>query len=105
MISPWYAAMLSKMDRIAWRHGYALAVHGSMTRDLDLIAVPWVEDASNHDALLSDLQEFIVANTDIKADGPFRPTVKPHGRMAYTIPMGYKGHCLDVSIMRKSGER
>ncbi len=30
----------------ARRHGYALAPHGSLQRDLDLIAVPWSEEAA-----------------------------------------------------------
>lgn len=40
-----YKAMLPGLQKAARECGYALAVHGSMSRDLDLIAVPWVEDA------------------------------------------------------------
>lgn len=37
-----YTAALPKLRATARAAGYALAVHGSMRRDLDLIAIPWV---------------------------------------------------------------
>lgn len=45
MIAAVYASMLIPLRDLARECGYALALHGSMGRDLDLIAVPWVEDA------------------------------------------------------------
>ena len=47
MIAPWYAILYTKLERIAWRYGYCLALHGSMARDLDLIALPWVATAED----------------------------------------------------------
>lgn len=47
-----YAAFYPMLCQIARRHGYALAIHGSLHRDLDLIAVPWVEEASEPLALI-----------------------------------------------------
>jgi hypothetical protein len=32
---------------VARSKGYALAVHGSLARDIDLVAVPWVEEAAS----------------------------------------------------------
>lgn len=52
--------------RVARRHGYAIGVHGSMSRDLDLIAVPWVESASSPDELLKEICEMV------------RPTITAH---------------------------
>ena len=37
------AALYPDLAEIAREHGYALAVHGSLARDFDLIAVPWRE--------------------------------------------------------------
>ena len=98
MIAPWYVMAYTKLERIAWRHGYALALHGSMARDLDLIAVPWTEDADEPKKLLESFRRFIVteANVNLKIGGA---TDKPHGRKAYAIPVGHAGHYLDVSIM------
>ncbi len=35
-------AIVESMRIIARKHGWALAQHGTMVRDIDLIAVPWI---------------------------------------------------------------
>lgn len=99
-IAPWYALAYVQLDRIAMRHGYALALHGSMTRDLDLIAVPWTEDADSPQVLLEAIRKFITSKMRKKVTYPM-PTAqtKPHGRIAYAFPIGYDGHYLDISVM------
>ena len=100
MIAAWYVMAYTKLDRIAMRHGYALALHGSMARDLDLIAVPWTEDADALEKLLESIRRFVIAGASktVNIQIPF-PTQKPHGRVAYVFPIGHDGHYLDVSIM------
>lgn len=51
-----YLKLLPSMRTIARVLGYGIGVHGSMRRDLDLIAVPWVENHSTPDALAMALQ-------------------------------------------------
>ena len=43
----YYESILPGMREEARAHGYALAVHGSMTHDLDLIALAWSARASS----------------------------------------------------------
>jgi hypothetical protein len=97
--------MFEKLDRVAWRHGYALALHGSMARDLDLVAVPWTDDADDPDKLIADFVKFVIAHADVSIHEP-KPLIKPHGRMSYIIPVGFGGnHYLDVSVIpRKINE-
>jgi len=46
MISdPDYARIFTMARCLAWQEGYALLLHGTATRDLDLLAVPWTERA------------------------------------------------------------
>lgn len=104
MIAPWYAIAYIKLERLAWRHGYALALHGSMARDLDLIAIPWTEDADTQEKLIGAFVRFIVTKTAIEMKPPM-PTKKPHGRLAYSIPIGHDGHYLDVSVIPPREER
>jgi hypothetical protein len=99
MIAPWYVMAYTKLDRIAWRHGYALALHGSMSRDLDLIAVPWTEDADDPEKLIKAFHDFIVERANVSVGEKYHATKKPHGRVAYAMHIGYDGHYLDVSIM------
>jgi hypothetical protein len=98
MIAPWYAMAYTKLTRIAWRHGYALALHGSMARDLDLVAVPWTDDAASPKKLIKALVKFVGTKAQVSLRVP-AAQAKPHGRLAYSIPIGYEGHYLDVSIM------
>ncbi len=98
MISPWYAIVFKDFERIAWRHGYAIAIHGSMQRDLDLVAIPWVEDADPKEKLIESLRKYIGGkNVDCKIGQPIE---KPHGRLAYAITIGFSGNMyVDFSIM------
>ena len=84
-----------KLAEISRSHGYALALHGSLQRDLDLIAIPWTNEACDPITLITALcDEFDLApNHDIlKAD------VKPHGRLARSVPLWW-GAYLDISVM------
>lgn len=40
-----YAFYYESLKVIAKQYGYALLLHGSMNRDLDLVAVPWINGA------------------------------------------------------------
>ncbi len=97
--APTYAAaMYPELAQIARDYGYALAVHGSLARDLDLIAIPWVEDAWEPQQVINAvLQTFPV--TLIGEVGR-----KPHGRIAYTLSCGW-GHCaIDFQFMPRRPE-
>jgi len=77
--------------------GYALALHGSVTRDLDLLAVPWVENPKRIRHLLSVFVKIlggIQSVDEIIAD----EGLKPHGRKAYTI-LTDGGGFIDLSVM------
>lgn len=79
--------------------GYALAVHGSLVRDLDLIAVPWTDEAAPIDDLIEALAMATKAETGwghLTNSGERTP--KPHGRIAVTILASAEVH-LDVSIL------
>lgn len=50
-----YACLYHRLARVARAHGYALAMHGSLLADLDLVAVPWVHDAASGEDLAAAL--------------------------------------------------
>ncbi|BDD79754.1 hypothetical protein [Burkholderia phage FLC9] len=50
-----YWEVLPVMKDMARRLGWCLALYGPLRRDLDMIAVPWSEDAVAHDHLLREL--------------------------------------------------
>lgn len=106
-----YAAVYPMLQQVAKRHGYALAIHGTMHRDFDLIAVPWIEDASDRTTLIKALKKATKAVTWSRAQDRLKvyrdcsPTQKPHGRMAYSLhftEMAGHGAYLDISVLPKT---
>lgn len=82
-----YASYIPALQAIAMRYGYALAVHGSMSRDLDLVAVPWVPKAVAPETLVMALHESMTGYSYTRAHWKkdSRHGKKPHGRKAYTL--------------------
>ena len=83
--NPWpvvYATLLPTIRAIARRHGYGVGLHGSMVNDLDLIAVPWRDDASTG----REMVEAVSAEIAESRVG-YRPNngLAPGGRQGYSI--------------------
>jgi hypothetical protein len=99
---PFYAAGLyTKLAEVFRSHGYALAVHGSVACDFDLIAVPWVDEAADPDDVVTALlARFALKRTDLDRE----PTPKPHGRIAYSVHLSFGDCCLDISFTPRTGE-
>lgn len=89
-IAPLYCALYPAVAEICRKHGYALAIHGSMGRDFDLICVPWAEKVSAPDEVLKDITtEFAVGE----------PLQKNHGRLSYAVSVSF-GECFfDMSFL------
>jgi hypothetical protein len=91
--------------------GYAVALHGSVGHDLDLIAVPWTDAAVSAEELVEHLcrtmddQVFIY---DGSAVGHQRNGVwgeKPHGRRVWSLHLkSWSGSFIDVSVMPRTGD-
>jgi hypothetical protein len=99
---PFYAAGLyPALSDLFRRHGYALAIHGSVASDLDLIAVPWVEDAKDPAEVIAHVQKAYGSTFAERDKEPCVPQPKPLGRIAYKVHMSF-GHCaLDISFTPK----
>ncbi len=73
--------------------GYAITVHGSFERDLDLVAIPWVENAVHADVLVAEICKAINA----RQVGEFE--LKPHTRIATTLQIDGYYRPIDLSII------
>lgn len=58
--APVYAGMYKELTEVARSHGYAMAVHGSMARDFDLICIPWTDTASEHLKVVEDFVRYFM---------------------------------------------
>lgn len=87
-----YMWRLQGIQELCRKLGYCVAVHGSLNYDLDLVAIPWVEDAVSDEELIQAICDFIGGScADQGSD-------KPHGRRAYIISFGGGPH-IDLSVM------
>lgn len=103
----YYSALIPLLRVIAVKHGYALALHGSMNRDCDLIAVPWQEWATDPLPMIIDMRDSVGGffhSPDPQFESLIKdgaPSKKPHGRLAYSIHLtdrGLDGPYLDISV-------
>lgn len=104
-----YVALYPMLQQIAKRHGYALAVHGSLHRDFDIVAIPWIDEATEPLSLIKAFKKAIGAVTQSdETDYLIKdcsPKPKPHGRVAYSLHVtnkGMYGGYLDVSVMPRT---
>ena len=102
IIDPDYARVFTIARCLAWAEGYALAMHGSFTRDLDMIATPWTDKPCEPAHLVNRIAD--AAKLKLKG-GP--PTKKPHGRLAWS--MGFEGfgdpRWVDLSVVEPRPQR
>lgn len=105
VLAPAFAYMIPVLTEIAQENGYTIAVHGSMHRDLDLIAIPWTDQAVAANVLVNKIMERLVLCNLLSAHGNYRdPVSMPHGRLVWTILLG--GHAgIDFGVMpRRSND-
>lgn len=107
----YYRVLISALRYRAYRCGYALGVHGSLKRDIDLIAAPWRDGAVDAyylvDALRKITEEVIGMARVRDIDRDRQPERKPCGRLGwsfYLTPMN-DGPYLDISVMPKGKTR
>lgn len=91
--APVYAALYHEFAEIVRKHGYALAIHGSLQRDFDVIAIPWIENPSKPEDVVNEICSTFAVNN---ISGPCE---KLHGRIAWTISIGFGESRLDFSFM------
>lgn len=108
IVDPDYARIHTQARIVAWQYGYACTLHGSLTRDLDLLLVPWTDKCMGNDEqvvrLIADSSglKFRDGKDVVKATVDW--TAKPHGRRAVSLFFGGKDRrWVDISVMPCKG--
>ena len=105
-----YELLIEPLRAVARSHGYALAVHGSLVRDIDLIACPWTREAASAKALADAIEAearrvngraFPLPHEDDEWYRAGKPGLKPHGRLCWTFHLG-GGPYIDLSVMPRA---
>lgn len=101
IFDPDYARAFTIIRIMAWSYGYSALLHGSFTRDLDVVLVPWTEGATKEPRplirLIADRIGWTVQHEGL--DTEF--TIKPHGRKAWSLlaPGISDPRWIDISVM------
>lgn len=83
-----YTIFYEHLKQIAKEYGYNLVIHGSLQRDLDLIAIPWVDFPRPEQDMIKDFQEYLTGKTETRPpNGEVHFTTLPGGRHGYTISL------------------
>lgn len=104
-----YAVCFEGLQQIAKDCGYNLVIHGSMNRDMDLIAIPWIDEPTSHFDMLDKFCNYlgvpIPVNGRLERDYMF--SILGGGRFSYVINLNRGGkfngyldaeYYLDISI-------
>ena len=92
-----YCCLYNDFRKAALECGYALAIHGSMAYDMDLIAVPWVDDAKPVEDLVKAISDCI-GQTVWKDHHLTNKDARSHGRIAYSLSI-HSDWVIDLSII------
>lgn len=117
--APIFTFLYPYLSEVCRKYGYALTLHGSMERDLDLVCVPWTEHAKSAEKVIEAIREAVsgcVIETGTKS-GKWNiekdcfeeviienPIKKPHGRLAWNIHTT-GGIVLDISVLPRTTEK
>ena len=102
-LKDYYTEILRPLRKQARSMGYALAVHGSMARDLDLVAVPWVESAADPIELVEAFVEIIDSPKLIKADPRFIKVPALNRNLYHLMTPHYKNANKQIKGSKPSG--
>lgn len=92
-----YAAMYEDIRQCAMDKGWAVALHGSLASDMDIMAMPWTEKAEPFSSLVDAISKLFTSN-DLTDFYTIAYNEKPYNRVVATIPI-WEDFYLDISTI------
>lgn len=92
-----YACMWSDLRQAALDCGWALGLHGSLSSDLDIMAMPWTEDAKTVDVMIRALCNCFTDNELMKPQVCERPNV----RLVFSLSI-WADFYLDINVIQRN---
>jgi hypothetical protein len=83
-----YAALIPGITKVAKEFGYCTAIHGSMSTDLDIVLIPWVETASEPGEVVEAIRLLMGGR---KGKHAVLPEKKALGRLAWSFYLTEEG--------------
>ncbi len=92
-----YTVLWPEFRKAAIECGWAIGLHGSMASDMDLMAMPWIEDAKPIETFIAAISDCI--GHTVWKDHHLKPYFgMPHGRIVYTLSIN-GDYYIDLSVM------
>lgn len=79
-----YAFCFEALKEIALKYGYNLILHGSLNRDLDLVAIAWVDEPKDEFQMIQEFDEFLNGKK-VNGKDHYLFSVLPGNRQSYVI--------------------
>lgn len=92
-----YASMYEDLKKAALSCGWALGLHGSLNSDMDLMAMPWDENAEPVEVMIKALSDCFTESPWKNEHGVVY-TDKPNGRVVYTLLI-WADFYLDINVI------
>ena len=86
-----YAYYFLQLKEIALEYGYNLVLHGSLNRDLDLIAIPWEDNAKDELEMINAFSAYM-NGWELGDKQMFNYSILPGGRKSYVININRGGY-------------
>ncbi len=93
-----YACLWNDFRQAALNCGWALGLHGSLNSDMDIMAMPWVEDCSPVQEMIKAIEGCLTIPEKALHFETTKSSDKPHNRAVYTIHI-HADFYLDVSVI------
>jgi len=94
-LAPLYWPLYTHLASVVRKHGYALAVHGSLSSpaaEFDLICIPWADEAIEPEEVVNSIVEGFHVSEIIG------PDTAPHRRQKWTIAFGVGEPAIELSF-------
>jgi hypothetical protein len=97
-----YAFYFYEMKEIALKYGYNLCLHGSLNRDLDVVAIPWSKPLGNHLRMIGEFSELLGGSIMFQSEE--QRNCFPHGRQSFVINLNRRveedpQYYIDISVI------
>jgi len=98
-----YACMWEDFRKSALDCGWALGLHGSLNSDMDIMAMPWIEEAKPIEEMIESL-ELCLTKPDEQIFKTTKSIDKPNNRVVYTIHI-FADFYLDINIINTNNDQ
>ena len=90
-----YAAIWNDLRQAAMNNGWALALHGSLANDMDIMALPWVHSAQPEEQMIESIKRCFTEAEFIQV----QVTDMPNKRRVYTLSI-WADYYLDINVIK-----